>query len=79
MNVIDVYDIAQSKWYKQSTSGSTPKFRVNPCAVVAAAAEYVLLSSYLFISLTFPQRFFLQYVHVWRPESSTGCRANPIR
>ena len=41
MNVIDVYDIANSTWYKQSTSGKTPEYRVNPCAVVAAAAEYV--------------------------------------
>lgn len=39
MNVIDVYDIAKSTWYKQSTSGSVPKYRVNACAVVAAAAE----------------------------------------
>lgn len=39
MNVIDVYDIAKSTWYKQSTSGTMPKYRVNPCAVVAAAAE----------------------------------------
>lgn len=41
MNIIDVYDIANSTWYKQSTSGKTPEYRVNPCAVVAAAAEYV--------------------------------------
>ena len=41
MNVIDVYDIAKSQWYKQSTSGKMPDYRVNPCAVVAAAAEYV--------------------------------------
>lgn len=39
MNVIDVYDIAGSMWYKQSTSGKAPRIRVNPCAVVAAAAE----------------------------------------
>ncbi|KAI9753370.1 MAG: hypothetical protein M4579_005195 [Chaenotheca gracillima] len=39
MNVIDVYDIANSTWYKQATSGTTPKIRVNPCAVVAAAAD----------------------------------------
>lgn len=39
MNVIDVYDIATSTWYKQATSGSTPKIRVNPCAAVAAAAD----------------------------------------
>lgn len=43
MNVIDVYDIANSTWYKQSTSGKTPDYRVNPCATVAAAAESVLL------------------------------------
>lgn len=39
MNVIDVFDIATSTWYKQATSGETPKIRVNPCAVVAAAAD----------------------------------------
>jgi hypothetical protein len=39
MNIIDVYDIANSTWYRQSTSGPTPGIRVNPCAVVAAAAE----------------------------------------
>ncbi|KAI9670481.1 MAG: hypothetical protein M1817_004348 [Caeruleum heppii] len=39
MNVIDVYDIATSTWYKQATSGETPDIRVNPCAVVAAAAD----------------------------------------
>lgn len=39
MNNIDVYDIAKSSWYKQSTSGSYPKIRVNPCAVVAAAPD----------------------------------------
>ncbi|KAI5269744.1 hypothetical protein E4T47_06870 [Aureobasidium subglaciale] len=39
MNVIDVYDIATSTWYKQATSGPTPKFRVNSCAAVAAASD----------------------------------------
>ena len=39
MNVIDVYDIATSNWYKQATSGPTPKIRVNPCAAVAAASD----------------------------------------
>lgn len=39
MNNIDVYDIANSTWYKQSTSGSTPNIRVNPCAVIAAAPD----------------------------------------
>lgn len=39
MNVIDVYDIANSTWYKQSTSGTSPPIRVDPCAVVAAAPD----------------------------------------
>ncbi|KAL7771012.1 hypothetical protein CFE70_000952 [Pyrenophora teres f. teres 0-1] len=39
MNTIDVYDIATSTWYKQSTSGKTPDYRVNPCTVVAAAQD----------------------------------------
>ena len=39
MNIIDVFDIATSTWYKQAASGPTPKYRVNPCAVVAAAPE----------------------------------------
>jgi hypothetical protein len=39
MNEIDVYDIAASTWYRQATSGPTPDIRVNPCAVVAEAAE----------------------------------------
>jgi len=41
MNIVDVYDIATSTWYKQATSGSIPNMRVNPCAVVAAAPESV--------------------------------------
>ena len=39
MNVIDVYDIAASTWYKQATSGPTPGIRVNPCAVALSAAD----------------------------------------
>ncbi|KAI1609347.1 hypothetical protein EDD37DRAFT_162545 [Exophiala viscosa] len=39
MNVIDVYDIDSSTWYKQATSGSTPEIRVNPCAVAVSAAD----------------------------------------
>ena len=48
MNVIDVYDVATSTWYKQATSGKTPKFRVNPCAVVAAAADGSSYNVYMF-------------------------------
>ena len=39
MNVVDVYDIGTSTWYKQATSGTTPEIRVNPCAVAAAAPD----------------------------------------
>ncbi|KAF1834869.1 hypothetical protein BDW02DRAFT_597866 [Decorospora gaudefroyi] len=48
MNVIDVYDIATSTWYKQSTSGKTPKYRVNPCTVVGAAADGSSYNIYMF-------------------------------
>ncbi|KAF2739574.1 kelch repeat protein-like protein [Polyplosphaeria fusca] len=48
MNVIDVYDIAKSKWYKQTTSGTMPKYRVNPCAVVGAAADGSSYNVYMF-------------------------------
>lgn len=39
MNVIDVYDIDSSTWYKQATTGPTPEIRVNPCAVALSAAD----------------------------------------
>ncbi|KAL8829926.1 MAG: hypothetical protein Q9170_005969 [Blastenia crenularia] len=39
MNVINVYDIANSTWYSQSTMGDYPKLRVNPCAVAASAPD----------------------------------------
>ncbi|KAK5169061.1 uncharacterized protein LTR77_006370 [Saxophila tyrrhenica] len=48
MNVLNVYDIAKSSWYLQSTSGPTPKIRVNPCAVVAAAADGSSYNIYMF-------------------------------
>ncbi|KAF2477780.1 uncharacterized protein BDR25DRAFT_299575 [Lindgomyces ingoldianus] len=48
MNVIDVYDIAESTWYKQTTSGKMPEYRVNPCAVVAAAADGSSYNVYMF-------------------------------
>ncbi|EXJ85714.1 hypothetical protein A1O1_06082 [Capronia coronata CBS 617.96] len=39
LNVIDVYDIDTSTWYKQATAGPTPEIRVNPCAVAVSAAD----------------------------------------
>ena len=48
MNIIDVYDIAKSTWYKQSTSGPTPEIRVNPCAVVQSAPDGSSIQVYMF-------------------------------
>ncbi|KAI4271369.1 MAG: hypothetical protein LQ337_006063 [Flavoplaca oasis] len=48
MNVIDVYDIATSTWYKQSTNGPTPKIRVNPCAVAASAPDGSSTNVYMY-------------------------------
>ncbi|KAL5120896.1 hypothetical protein ACEQ8H_001083 [Pleosporales sp. CAS-2024a] len=48
LNVIDVYDIAASTWYKQSTSGNIPPYRVNPCATVAAAADGSSYNVYMY-------------------------------
>ncbi|KAF7884344.1 uncharacterized protein EAF02_004680 [Botrytis sinoallii] len=48
MNIIDVYDIANSTWYKQATSGTTPPIRVDPCAVVAAAPDGSSFNVYLY-------------------------------
>lgn len=48
MNVIDVFDIATSTWYKQSTSGKYPKLRVNPCAVALSAPDGSSTNIYLY-------------------------------
>ena len=46
--MIDVYDIANSTWYKQATSGTTPGFRVNPCAVAASASDGSSTNVYMY-------------------------------
>ncbi|KAL9039582.1 MAG: hypothetical protein Q9180_002440 [Flavoplaca navasiana] len=48
MNLIDVYDIATSTWYKQSTSGTAPGIRVNPCAVAASAPDGSSTNIYMY-------------------------------
>ncbi|KAL8801019.1 MAG: hypothetical protein Q9182_004763 [Xanthomendoza sp. 2 TL-2023] len=48
MNVIDVYDIATSSWYKQATNGPSPKLRVNPCAVAASAPDGSSTNIYMY-------------------------------
>lgn len=48
MNIIDVFDIATSTWYKQSTAGSYPTLRVNPCAVAASAPDGSSTNIYMY-------------------------------
>lgn len=48
MNVIDVYDIASSTWYRQSTSGAYPILRVNPCAVALSALDGSSTNIYMY-------------------------------
>ena len=48
MNVIDIFDIAKSTWYRQSTSGSYPTLRVNPCAVAASAPDGSSTNIYMY-------------------------------
>lgn len=39
LNIVDIYDLSSRTWTKQATDGSTPKYRVNPCAVVGSASD----------------------------------------
>lgn len=48
MNTVNVYDIASSSWYTQSTSGETPNMRVNPCASTASAPDGTSTNIYMF-------------------------------
>ena len=51
MNNVNIFDIATSSWYTQSTSGQTPNIRVNPCAVIAAAQDGSSYNIYMFGAL----------------------------
>lgn len=48
MSQLDVYDIASSTWYHQTTTGTAPGVRVNPCAVVASAPDASSFQIYLY-------------------------------
>lgn len=48
MNIIDVYDVATSSWYQQTTTGKYPDERVNPCAVAASAPDGSSTNIYMF-------------------------------
>jgi hypothetical protein len=48
LQVLDVYDIANSEWFYQNTTGDIPGVRVNPCAVVAGAKDWSSFQVYMF-------------------------------
>ena len=48
LKTLDVYDIANSKWFHQETSGDIPSVRVNLCAVVASAPDASSFQIYMF-------------------------------
>jgi hypothetical protein len=47
-STLDVYDIANSVWYHQKTSGTPPSPRVNACGVVASAPDASSFQIYLY-------------------------------
>lgn len=66
MNVIDVYDIATSTWYKQATSGPSPKLRVNPCVVAASAPDGSSTNIYMYGGQNLiPYGQQIQYDDIW--------------
>jgi hypothetical protein len=66
MNVIDIYDIASTTWYKQATSGPSPPIRVDPCAVVFAAPDASSFNVYLYGGQNLqPYRGQTQYSDMW--------------
>lgn len=66
MNVIDIYDIATSTWYRQATQGNYPNPRVNPCAVAASAPDGSSTNIYMYggQNLT-PYKNQTQYGDMW--------------
>ncbi|MCJ1323081.1 hypothetical protein MMC15_008432 [Xylographa vitiligo] len=66
MNVIDVYDIASSTWYTQPTNGSSPSYRVDPCAVAFSAADGSSTNVYMYGGQDLiPAGQQVQYDDVW--------------
>jgi hypothetical protein len=66
MNVIDIYDVASSTWYKQSTRGGPPPIRVNPCAVAASAPDGSSTNIYMYGGQNLqPYKQQTQYGDMW--------------
>jgi len=47
-STLDVYDIANSEWFHQKTTGTPPSVRVNACAVIASAPDASSFNIYLY-------------------------------
>lgn len=66
MNIIDVYDVANSTWYKQATNGTSPPIRVNPCTVAASAADGSSTNVYMYGGQNLvPYKEQIQYDDMW--------------
>lgn len=66
LTTVNVFDIATSNWYEQGTTGTTPQSRVNPCAVVAAAADGSSYNIYLYGGQNLqPSGSQTQYTDMW--------------
>ena len=66
MNIIDVYDIATSTWYKQATTGNSPTIRVNPCAVALSAEDGSSTNVYMYGGQNLlPTGKQVQYEDIW--------------
>ncbi|KAH0556982.1 hypothetical protein GP486_005231 [Trichoglossum hirsutum] len=66
MNIVDIYDIENSTWYKQATNGPAPNIRVNPCAVVASAPDGSSFQVYLYGGQNLiPYGSQIQYDDLW--------------
>ncbi|MCJ1437713.1 hypothetical protein MMC27_007100 [Xylographa pallens] len=66
MNVIDVYDVASSTWYTQPTNGTSPSYRVDPCAVAFSAADGSSTNVYMYGGQDLiPAGQQVQYDDVW--------------
>lgn len=48
LSTLDVYDIANSEWFHQETSGTPPSVRVNACAVIVSAPDASSFNIYLY-------------------------------
>lgn len=66
LNIVDIYNLETKKWTRQATDGEYPKYRVNPCAVVASASDGSSHQIYFFGGQNLvPYMEQLQYDDMW--------------